>query len=305
MEELIDFIADVKDNNKRVDIVLSNTLKQYSRSYIQKLINQNNVKINGLQVKASHRVLEEDHIEIIIPSPVKVDIEPENIPIDIVYEDPDLIIINKKQGMVVHPARGNYTGTLVNALLYHCRSLSGIKGILRPGIVHRIDKDTSGLLMVAKNDYAHQSLAKQLKEHSVQRKYLALTEGVIYKKKATINLPIGRHPVHRKKMTVINKNSKPAVTYFEVLDRFTKNTLIEATLETGRTHQIRVHMEYIGHPLVGDTIYGNIKPEFNLQGQLLHAKQLGFIHPRKNIHMDFSVEPPGKFKQVINILKKG
>ena len=302
MEKLICLMAKIKDHNKRIDVVLSNNINKYSRSYIKKLINGDYVRVNHLLVKASHKVFEGDHIEMVIPSPVKVDIEPEDIPIDIVYEDEDLIIINKKQGMVVHPAPGNYTGTLVNALLYHCSSLSGINGVLRPGIVHRIDKDTSGLLMVAKNDYAHQSLAKQLKEHSVQRKYIALTEGVIHKEKGIINLPIGRHPTYRKKMAVVSKNSKPAVTYFKVLERFTKNTLIEAVLETGRTHQIRVHMEYIGYPLVGDSTYGYQIQKFNLNGQLLHAKYIGFMHPTKEIYMDFNIEPPKYFQQVINLL---
>lgn len=303
MEELINFIIDIKDHNKRVDVVLSNNIKEYSRSFIQKLINKNYVKVNNSMIKASQRVFEGDRVEIFIPS-VKIEIEPENIPIDIIYEDEDVIIINKEQGMVVHPAPGNYTGTLVNALLYHCKSLSKINGILRPGIVHRIDKDTSGLLLVAKNDYAHRILAKQLKEHSVGRKYLALTEGLVNKDSGTINLPIGRHPIHRKKMAVVSKNSKIAITHFKVIERFTKNTLVEAILETGRTHQIRVHMEHIGHPLVGDPIYGYKRKKFNLNGQLLHAKYIGFIHPSKEIYMDFESELPEHFIRVINLLKR-
>ena len=304
MEELISFKVENKDNNKRVDVVLSDNINKHSRSYIQKLINGKHVKVNNFNVKASHRVFEGDNVEILIPKPVKIDIEPENIPIDIVYEDKDVIIINKRQGMVVHPAPGNYTGTLVNALMFHCKSLSGINGILRPGIVHRIDKDTSGLLMVAKNDFAHRALANQLKEHTIKRKYIALTEGLINKDSGTINLPIGRHPINRKKMAVVNKNSKSAITHFKVLDRFAKNTLIEAILETGRTHQIRVHMEHIGYPLVGDPIYGYQRQKFDLNGQLLHAKIIGFIHPSKGTYMEFEAELPVCFIKVIDTLKR-
>lgn len=296
-------IVNPEDHNQRVDILLANNIKEHSRSYLKKLINDEHVRVNNVPVKASYKVTEGDKIQVIIPPPVKVDIIPENIPIEIVYEDHDVIIINKAQGMVVHPAPGNYTGTLVNALLFHSQSLSGINGELRPGIVHRIDKDTSGLLMVAKNDLAHRELAEQLKEHTITRKYIALTEGVIKRDNGTINAPIGRHPVDRKKMAVVSQNSKSAITHFQVLERFSKNTLIQAKLETGRTHQIRVHMDYIGHSLVGDPVYGYQKQKFNLQGQLLHAKLLGFIHPSKKTYMEFEAELPGHFNKVLNILR--
>lgn len=296
------FMVENKNVAQRLDVFLSHQFKKYSRSYIKKLIEKECVKVNNQFVKASYQLAQGDKVEIRIPQPIDVNIKPENIPIDIVYEDDDVIIVNKPQGMVVHPAPGNYSGTLVNALLYHSEFLSGINGELRPGIVHRIDKDTSGLLMVAKNDFAHRKLAEQLEDHTITRRYIALTEKIIKKDRGTIDLPIGRHPVHRKKMAVV-KNGKSAITHFHVLERFQDNTLIEAKLETGRTHQIRVHMDYIGHPLVGDPVYGYKKQRFHLQGQLLHAKIIGFIHPTKRIYMEFGAELPQYFQRILDILR--
>ena len=303
MEEKILYKIEQKDEKKRVDLVLSEYLKQYSRNYIQRLISESFIKVNNHNVKTSYKVLAGDNIEIFIPKLVKETILPENIPIDIVYEDDDILIVNKKQGMVVHPAAGNFTGTLVNALLYHCKTLSNINGEFRPGIVHRIDKDTSGILIITKNNKSHINIAKQLKDHLVRRKYIALTEGVIKVDKATINFPIGRHPINRKEMTVNIKNGRTAITQFKVLKRYTKNTLIEVLLHTGRTHQIRVHMKHIGHPLVGDMVYGFKKQKFKLGGQLLHAQELGFVHPTTGKYVDFEVELPEYFIKVIELLK--
>ncbi|QEK11987.1 RluA family pseudouridine synthase [Crassaminicella thermophila] len=302
--EIEKFVVDYIDEEKRLDMYLSNKLEDMSRSFIQKLIEKGKIKINGdvVQVKR-YKVKENDVIEIEIPDAEILNVEPENIPIEIIYEDDDLLIVNKPQGMVVHPAPGNYSGTLVNALLYHCKNLSSINGVIRPGIVHRIDKDTSGLLMVAKNDIAHKSLAAQLKEHSIHRIYIALVHGNIKEEKGTIHAPIGRHPVDRLKMAVVEKNGKDAITHFRVLKRFNNYTLIEARLETGRTHQIRVHMAYINHPLVGDPVYGPKKPKFNLKGQMLHAKTLGFIHPSKGNFMEFQSDLPDYFQKIIRILE--
>lgn len=302
VENINCFIVENENIAQRLDVFLSHQFKKYSRSYIKKLIEKKCVKVNNQFVKASYQLAQGDKVQIKIPQPIDVNIKPENIPIDIVYEDDDVIIVNKPQGMVVHPAPGNYSGTLVNALLYHSKFLSGINGELRPGIVHRIDKDTSGLLMVAKNDFAHRKLAEQLERHTITRRYIALTEKIIKKDRGTIDLPIRRHPVHRKKMAVI-KNGKSAITHFHVLERFQDNTLIEAKLETGRTHQIRVHMDYIGHPLVGDPVYGYKKQRFHLQGQLLHAKIIGFVHPTKEIYMEFEAELPQYFQRVLDILR--
>lgn len=302
MERLI--VEDL-EKDTRLDIYLSKQLINYSRSYLQKLIDQGNVSINGkVETLKKYKVLTDDLIEVSIPEPKKLDVEPENIPLEIVYEDEDLLIVNKPQGMVVHPAPGNYSGTLVNALLFHCKNLSSINGVIRPGIVHRIDKDTSGLLMVAKNDNAHKSLAYQLKNHTINRVYMAIVHGNIKEEKGTIDAPIGRHPKDRLKMTVIDKNSKNAVTHFNVKKRYGNYTLIEARLETGRTHQIRVHMSYIHHPLVGDPLYGPQKEKFKVQGQILHAMTIGFIHPTQNIYMEFKSELPLYFTNILNILEK-
>lgn len=255
MAEIRTFLVESNDVGKRIDVFLSEKIEDMSRSRIQKLIEDNKIKVNAKEIKSNYKIKNGDEITVEVPKPVMLQIQAEDIDIDILYEDDDIVVVNKPQGMVVHPAAGNYTGTLVNALLKKCRTLSSINGVIRPGIVHRIDKDTSGVLVVAKNDYAHQHLAEQIKEHTVKRVYIALTEGVIKQDQGTIDKPIGRHPIHRKKMAVI-ENGKRAVTHFKVLERYKENTLVEARLETGRTHQIRVHMAYIGYPLVGDPVYG-------------------------------------------------
>lgn len=297
------FVVDEIDEDKRLDLYLSKQLEDMSRSYIQKLIEKGKVKINNQEMKTKkYKVIENDEIIIEIPQPEVLKIEPENIPIEMVYEDDDLLVVNKPQGMVVHPAPGNYHKTLVNALMYHCKNLSSINGVIRPGIVHRIDKDTSGLLMVAKSDQAHKGLAEQLKEHSINRRYIALVHGNIKEETGTICAPIGRHPVDRLKMAVVDRNGKEATTHFTVLKRWKEYTLIEAKLETGRTHQIRVHMAYIKHPLVGDPIYGPKKQKFRLNGQLLHARVIGFIHPIKEEYMEFTADLPEYFKDIMRIL---
>lgn len=298
------FYVSEEEEDGRLDKYLSEQYEEYSRSYIQKLMSDGHVKVNGKYEKNKYLVKNGDSIEVSLPEPQILDVKPQNIPLNVFYEDEDLIIINKPQDMVVHPGAGNYENTLVNALLYHCKGqLSSINGIIRPGIVHRIDKDTSGLLMVAKNNFTHQSLAEQLKEHSITRKYHAICIGNIKENKITIDAPIGRHPVDRLKMTVIH-SGRNAVTYINVLDRFKEYTYIEAQLKTGRTHQIRVHSSYIKHPLLGDEIYGKKSSKFNLKGQVLHAKTLGFIHPRTNKYMEFNSELPDYFKKLLNIMGK-
>jgi len=298
------FAAETEDIGKRIDSFLAEELEDCSRSFVQKLIQENKIAVNQKPIKSNYKLKLNDVIYLEIPEPVSIDIKPENIPLDILYEDLDIIVINKPQGMVVHPAAGHYTGTLVNALMYHCGSeLSGINGVMRPGIVHRIDKDTSGVLMIAKTNNAHQSLALQLKEHSITRKYNAIVFNNLKADEGTVNAPIGRHPIDRKKMAVTQKNSKHAVTHYKVIERFGKYTLIEAQLETGRTHQIRVHMSYIGHPLLGDTVYGTQKQPFKLEGQVLHARVLGFIHPTTGEYMEFEADLPKYFKNLIEKLR--
>lgn len=282
----------------RLDVFISNELEDKSRAYIQGIIEKENASVNGICRKSNFKLKLEDKIELFIPDPIELNVKAEDIPLDILYEDSDVIVINKPQDMVVHPAPGNYTGTLVNALLNHCTDLSGINGVLRPGIVHRIDKDTSGALVVAKNDNAHNSLAAQLKDHSMTRSYLALVEGVIKDDEGTIDAPIARHPKDRIKMAIV-ESGKKAVTHYKVIERFDGYTLVECNLETGRTHQIRVHMAKIGHPLVGDLIYGFKKQRFNLKGQVLHAKRLGFIHPTTNKYMEFDSPIPTYFENLI------
>lgn len=301
--EKIYFEIDKNNIGKRVDIFLSEYIEDFTRSQVKKLIDEDNLTCNGKKIKSNYKLKENDSLEIIIPKAKELDVVAENIDIDIIYEDEDIVVVNKPKGMVVHPAAGNYTGTLVNALLYKCNNLSSINGVIRPGIVHRIDKDTSGVLVVAKNDKSHKSLADQIKEHTVKRCYIALTEGVIKEDKGTVNAPIGRHHIDRKKMTVTEKNSRNAITHFSVIERFERNTLIEARLETGRTHQIRVHMAYLGYPLVGDPVYGYKKQKFNIKGQALHAKTLGFIHPRTGEYIEFSSNIPDDFQKIINKLK--
>lgn len=296
------FVVDETSSGMRLDVYLANMLKEKSRSYIQNLIEENSVLVNNRLKKSNYKINSEDIILITIPDPIELSIKPQNIPLDILYEDSDLIVVNKPKGMVVHPAAGVYENTLVNALLGHCTDLSGINGVSRPGIVHRIDKDTSGVLVVAKNDYAHNKLALQLKDHSMNRVYLALVEGIMKEDEGTIDEPLGRHSIERVKIAIV-KDGRRAVTHYRVIERYKNNTLIECKLETGRTHQIRVHMAYKGHPIVGDPVYGYKKQRFNLEGQLLHAKLLGFIHPRTEKYVEFCTEPPEDFKKVINILK--
>ncbi len=295
----------VKSNESglRIDKYLADRMQEKSRSYIQKLIEDKNVFVNDKEIKSNYKVREEDTIKILIPEPIELKVEAEDIPIDIVYEDDDVIVINKPQGMVVHPAAGNYNGTLVNAILNHCTDLSGINGVIRPGIVHRIDKDTSGVLVIAKNDNAHIKLSKQLKDHSMKREYYAIVEGVIKKDEGTIDAPLGRHPQDRIKFAVVS-NGKRAVTHYKVLERFNNNTLVKCVLETGRTHQIRVHMAYIGHPLVGDSVYGYKKQKYKVNGQMLHAKVLGFIHPTKGVFIEFQSPLPEWFDNILETLRK-
>ncbi len=288
---------------KRIDAYLADTT-DLTRTHITLLISEKKVTVNGRAVSKSYKVKKGDSIEVKIPEPTALNIEKENIPLDIVYEDESLLVVNKPKGMVVHPAVGNQSGTLVNALLYHCEGrLSGINGVERPGIVHRIDKDTSGLLMVAKNDKAHLCLAEQIKEHSFKREYEAVVYGVIKNETGTVNAPIGRHPVKRKQFAVTSENSKNAVTHYEVVKRYEGFTHIRLRLETGRTHQIRVHMAYLGHPVAGDPVYGPKKVIEALGGQCLHAKRLGFIHPETQKYLEFSSELPSYFTDFLNNLK--
>ncbi|KYH29792.1 MULTISPECIES: RluA family pseudouridine synthase [Clostridium] len=294
-------IVDEEYVNFRLDVFLSKKYEDKSRSYIQKLIEEEKIKVNDKIKKSNYKLRLNDVITVNIPETQELVVEPENIPLNILYEDEDIIVVNKPQGMVVHPAPGNYNGTLVNALLYHCKDLSGINGVARPGIVHRIDKDTSGILVVAKNDRAHKKLAEQLKEHTMKREYIALLEGRLKSDEGTIDKPIGRNPKDRLKMGVV-EGGKKAVTHYKVLERYEKNTLVKCILETGRTHQIRVHMSYIGYPLVGDPIYGFKRSKFSLNGQMLHAKKLGFIHPSSGEYMEFESDLPDYFKEVLRKL---
>ncbi len=300
--DIIEFYVD-EDDNERLDAYLAKELDEISRSYVQKLIKENLVYVNDKHTKASYLVKEGDYIKVNLPQPKKLEVISEDIPIDIVYEDKDIVIINKPQNMVVHPAPGNYTGTLVNGLLFHIDSLSSINGIIRPGIVHRLDKDTSGLLIIAKNDKAHRILSESLKERNIKRVYIALVHGILSNDEGTINAPIGRHGTDRKKMTVTQKNSKEAITHFKVLERYNNYSLVEVNLETGRTHQIRVHMAYINHPVVGDPVYSKGKNEFGLDKQMLHAYKLGFFHPSTGENMEFEIDLPDYFKNILNTLE--
>lgn len=288
----------------RIDKCMSMLIDSLSRSFIQKLIKDDAVLVNGKAVKGSYKVKTDDDVLFCLPKAVEPDISPENIPLDVLYEDKDVIVVNKPKGMVVHPAAGHYSGTLVNALMYHCGDeLSGINGVMRPGIVHRIDRDTTGSLIVCKNDTAHKAIAEQLKEHSINRKYIAICHGVVKEDEGVIDKPIGRHPVDRKKMAVAAAGSgKNAVTHYRVLKRFEKYTYIECVLETGRTHQIRVHMASIGHPLLGDEVYCNQKSPFKLEGQTLHAQVLGFIHPQSGEYVEVSAPVPSYFAHLLDIL---
>ena len=293
------------DSPQRIDVYLSDALDKTTRSHIQKLIENNDISVNKNKIKANYKLKKGDIISVNIPEAKDISVDAEDIPLNIVYEDNDMLVVNKPQGMVVHPAAGNYEGTLVNALLFHCRdSLSGINGEKRPGILHRIDKDTSGLLLVAKNDYAHVGLAEQIKEHSLTREYKALVHGNVKSDLGTINAPIGRSDKDRKKMTITYKNSREAVTHYQVMERYNGYTLLKLRLETGRTHQIRVHMSKNGHPVVGDKTYGIKKEPFNLKGQLLHAYKVGFIHPITKEYMEFESELPEYFMDILRKIEK-
>ena len=294
--------ADETYMDERLDKFLSAMLPDQSRSYLQKIIKDGNVLVNGEPKKSSYRLDDGDEVTADLPELKSPDIEPENIPLDILYEDDSILMVNKPKGMVVHPSAGHYTGTLVNAVLWHCQGqLSGINGVSRPGIVHRIDKDTTGVLVVCKNDAAHNAVAAQLKEHSITRKYRAIVHGVIKENEGTVDAPIGRHPTERKKMASGVKNGKRAVTHYRVLERFQGYTYVECQLETGRTHQIRVHMASIHHPLLGDTVYGPAKDSHHLEGQTLHAMVLGLIHPVTGEYLEVEAPLPEYFE---NLLKK-
>lgn len=294
-----------EDAGVRIDKYLAEQLPDITRSYLQKLLKDGSVQMNGKPVKASTKTAVGALIALTIPEPEEPEILPEDIPLDILYEDSDVILINKPKDMVVHPAAGHYTGTLVNALMYHCKGdLSGINGVLRPGIVHRIDKDTTGVLIVCKNDRAHNALAEQLKEHSITRKYRAIVCGNLKEDEGTVDAPLGRHPQDRKKMAIVRSGGKRAVTHYRVLERFGNYTYIECRLETGRTHQIRVHMASLGHPLLGDEIYGRAKSPFKLEGQTLHAMVLGFIHPTTGEYMEFEAPLPEYFEKLLEKLRK-
>ncbi|MCR5753881.1 MAG: RluA family pseudouridine synthase [Acetatifactor sp.] len=291
--------------DERIDKCISTLIDSLSRSFIQKLIKEQQVLVNDVPVKGSYRVKDGDEVVFELPEATSPDILPENIPLDILYEDSSVIVVNKPKGMVVHPAAGHYSGTLVNALMFHCgNELSGINGVMRPGIVHRIDMNTTGSIIACKTNEAHLSIAEQLKEHSIRRKYRAICYGVLKEDEGVIDKPIGRHPTERKKMAVNERNGKHAVTHYKVLERFDKYTYIECVLETGRTHQIRVHMASIGHPLLGDDVYSNMKSNFNLQGQTLHAYILGFVHPVSKEYIELVAPLPDYFQKLLNILQK-
>ncbi len=295
----------VGESKERVDKFISNAEIGLSRSSAVNLIENGFVLVNGKPVEKNYKLKSCDEVFVSIPDPVEYEAKPENIPLDIVYEDDYLLVVNKPKGMVVHPAAGNYDGTLVNALLFHCGdSLSGINGVMRPGIVHRIDKDTSGLLIVAKNDFAHSKLSHQIKEHSFTREYEAVVYGSFKDDNGTVDAPIGRNPHDRKKMCVTAKNSKYAVTHYSVIARYKGYTHIKCVLETGRTHQIRVHMAYIGHPVSGDAVYGIKNEKVNFQGQCLHARKIGFVHPKTKEYMEFTSPLPEYFSKYLDKLSK-
>lgn len=299
------FTIETDDVNKRVDVFLNEEMEDVSRSALQKNIEKGNITVNGEKISKNYKLRLGDIVEAELPPPENIDIVLEDIPLDIMYEDDDLIVINKPQNMVVHPAPGHYTGTLVNALMFHCGdNLSGINGVLRPGIVHRIDKDTSGVLVIAKSDLAHKGLSEQLAEHSMKRVYNAIVYNSFSEESGTVDRNIDRSKNDRKKMAVVMQGGRNAVTHYKVIEKLGKYTWVELQLETGRTHQIRVHMSYIGHPLLGDPVYGPKKCPFNLNGQVLHAKVLGFIHPRTGEYMEFNSKLPDYFSSLIERLKK-
>lgn len=297
-------VVNSNDSGTRIDAYIAGNVKELSRTMVKKLADEGNIKVNGNVPKVSYKVQENDVIEIIIPEAKELDIKAQDIPIEVVYEDDDIIVVNKPKGLVVHPANGNWDGTLVNAVMAICKdSLSGIGGEIRPGIVHRLDKDTSGLLIIAKNDKAHLNMSNQIKNREVKKIYYALVRGIVPENEATINMPIGRSTKDRKKMAV-TKDGKEAITHFKVLQRFNKYTLLEVKIDTGRTHQIRVHLSEIGYPVVGDEVYSNGKNEFGIKGQLLHAKSLDFKHPITGKQMHLETELPQEFEKVLQQLKK-
>ena len=307
MPDLFRFQVTEEYEDERIDKYMASLIDSLSRSFIQKMMKEQKVLVNNIPVKANYRLRTEDEICFTLPEAAEPDIEAENIPLDILYEDDDVLVVNKPKGMVVHPAAGHYSGTLVNAVMYHCRgSLSGINGVMRPGIVHRIDRDTTGSLIICKNDNAHLSIAAQLKDHTIVRRYRAIVHGVIREEELCITSPVGRHPTDRKKMAAGVRNGKEAVTHIKVLERFRAYTYIECRLETGRTHQIRVHMDSIGHPLLGDTVYGNRKYSlpYVLQGQTLHAMTLGFIHPVSGEYVETTAPLPDYFSHLLETLPR-
>lgn len=301
----VTYCVSEEESGLRIDRYLAEKNTDLSRSYIQKLLKNQEISVNGIPVKANYKVQQEDQILLTVPELTEPDILPEDIPLDILYEDEDLMVVNKPKGMVVHPSAGHLSGTLVNAILYHCQGhLSGINGIMRPGIVHRIDMDTTGAILVCKSDFAHKDLAEQLKEHSIKRRYRAIVSGNLKEDTGRIEGPIGRHPIDRKKMAINYKNGKDAVTHYQVLERFGNATYVECRLETGRTHQIRVHMASKGHPLLGDQVYGSARNPYHLQGQALHAMILGFVHPRTGEYMEFEAPLPEYFIKLLEKLRK-
>lgn len=302
-ENILSWTIEEEQIGERIDRFLQTENPEMSRAKIQKMIQDGFVTVNQSVVKSNYKVRNHDLVVFAIPEPTEVSIEAENIPLDILYEDSDMIVINKARGMVVHPAPGNYTGTLVNALLYHCDDLSGINGELRPGIVHRLDKDTSGVMVAAKNDASHQSLAMQIGEKSATRTYLTIVHGNLREDTGTVNAPIGRHPIDRKQMAVVEKNGKPAVTHFHVLERFGKYTFLECKLETGRTHQIRVHLAYIGHPVIADPKYSRSKVPFAIAGQALHSANLRLKHPSTGEDMVFTAPLPADMEKILHKLR--
>ncbi len=303
--ETLNFNITEENSNIRIDRYLAEQCPDLSRSYIQKLVKDGAVFVNNRQIKANYKVQPQDQVILTIPDMQVPDILPENIPLDILYEDQWLLVVNKPKDMVVHPSAGHMEGTLVNAVMAHCgEHLSGINGVLRPGIVHRIDKDTTGALLICKDDTVHRDLAEQLKVHSIKRRYRAIVQGNLKEDQGTVDAPVGRHPTDRKKMAVNYKNGKEAVTHYQVLERFGNATYIECRLETGRTHQIRVHMASLGHPLLGDTIYGSSKNPYHLQGQALHAMILGFVHPITREYLEFQAPLPEYFIKLLDKLRK-
>ena len=305
MDKLVEFTI-TDQAGERIDKIISSYYEDFSRSFIQKLVKSGKVFVNDKVVKSNYKVVEQDKVTFFIPEPVELDIMPEKIDLDILYEDEDIIVINKGKGMVVHPAAGHYSGTVVNGLLYHCKGqLSGINGVMRPGIVHRIDMNTTGAIVACKNDKAHRFIAEQLKEHSITRKYRAIVWNPLKETTGTVNAPIGRHPVDRKKMAINERNGKHAVTHYRLLDNLNgKFAYIECELETGRTHQIRVHMASIHHPLLGDDVYGPSKNTYKLEGQALHAMVLGFIHPTTKKYVEFEAPLPEYFEETLRRLQK-